>query len=705
MNSHMGDSARALNESQQRHLRVSCQYVDKLLSEIESILSSSASKSAFPRYISEISPANRGTIEDYIARIRAQLLRILEGQHIAPEKPAIPDTRAISVTLGAIDIAVDELKPKNMRGYGEVPESVALDLNGIVGEVQGLVSRLNQGEGEDLQSRLLRLEQTSDEFALLRKIERIVAQRGLVEFRTAIAAILDRMEDKSFEIAVFGRVSSGKSSLLNGILGADVLPVGVTPITAVPTRIKYAAVPSVSVSFAERSPQKLEVSRLSEFASEQQNPANRKHVTRIVLKLPAERLRDGVTFVDTPGLGSLATRGAAETLAYLPRCDLGVVLVDSGTTLAPDDLLTIQTLEEAAIPVHLLLSKADLLRPSDREQILSYVREHVTAECHLDLPVHPVSALASHRAMLDQWFKDEILPLCERAQELRAASLKRKIGALRESVVAALRVNLQRRQGEHTPDEGRLRDVEAKLRQATGKVEELRAVVDRELDMLPLASAQIFDEVAARLSVEQLSETSAETTTVRTMIVNAVHERARSFHERIQNIARFCAAELIAAARELELSSMPADGEFDTLVRGEPIFEFPKKIEAARSTLGSLFGARFAVKRITQQLASKIGAELDQGLATYAGLLRSWVMLVLNQLKHAFDGYADSYRAHIERTLAEETPGANEVEGIARDLASLGARSEAVSVGRRDSQDERAKPFGDAAMVRSGKRA
>ena len=53
-------------------------------------------------------------------------------------------------------------------------------------------------------------------------------------------------------------------------------------------------------------------------------------MTRIVVELPSRGCRDGVVLVDTPGLGSLATSGAAETLAYLPRCDLGVVLIDGG---------------------------------------------------------------------------------------------------------------------------------------------------------------------------------------------------------------------------------------------------------------------------------------------------------------------------------------------------------------------------------------
>ena len=154
-----------------------------------------------------------------------------------------------------------------MRGYGDVPETVATELNGIVGELSSLVHRfdryLSEGVGEDLKARLARLEQAGNDLELLERIEQTVRDRGMVEFRPSIAAILDRAEDRSFEIAVFGRVSSGKSSLLNAILETDVLPVGVTPITAVPTRITHAEESSLTVSFSEAPRKKLEISQLA----------------------------------------------------------------------------------------------------------------------------------------------------------------------------------------------------------------------------------------------------------------------------------------------------------------------------------------------------------------------------------------------------------------------------------------------------------
>jgi GTPase Era involved in 16S rRNA processing len=177
--------------------------------------------------------------------------------------------------------------------------------------------------------------------------------------------------------------------------------------------------------------------------SEELNPGNWKNVTRLVLELPSPRLGQGVVFVDTPGLGSLATAGAAETRAYLPRCDLAVVLVDAAATLTPEDVALIQALHENAITVHVLLSKADLLSEADRERMLAYVAGHIRTELGLDLAVHPVSVMAGHSHLLDSWLEREILPLCHRAQELHQRSLARKTAMLREGVRAALRARLE----------------------------------------------------------------------------------------------------------------------------------------------------------------------------------------------------------------------------------------------------------------------
>lgn len=132
-----------LNPSQRQRLLVTCKHIDKLLGNIEETLNAAASKSAFPGYIGDITPRQRKTIEDYIARLRGQLLQVLARQSLAPEEPRISATHAIHVDLTFIEIAIAELAPHYMRGYGAVSEQGATDLHGVIAALQSTVKELH----------------------------------------------------------------------------------------------------------------------------------------------------------------------------------------------------------------------------------------------------------------------------------------------------------------------------------------------------------------------------------------------------------------------------------------------------------------------------------------------------------------------------------------------------------------------------------
>ena len=93
----------------------------------------------FRRYVADLTLAQARVIEDHIRRLRSQLLRTLAWQHMKPNPPEIPATRAVTINLAFIDIAVEELKPGYMKGYGSVPEDAVAELNGIVYELHSLV--------------------------------------------------------------------------------------------------------------------------------------------------------------------------------------------------------------------------------------------------------------------------------------------------------------------------------------------------------------------------------------------------------------------------------------------------------------------------------------------------------------------------------------------------------------------------------------
>jgi GTPase Era involved in 16S rRNA processing len=182
-------------------------------------------------------------------------------------------------------------------------------------------------------------------------------------------------------------------------------------VTSVPARLERGAIDEVEVHFADRPPERLPLARLAEFVTEEGNPSNRKHVTRLRVSIATTRLPEHVVFVDTPGLGSLATEGTTETLAYLPRCDAGVVLFDASSAPTPDDVGTVRRLSEAGIPPMVVLSKADLLTPEELGRMQDYVARHLQSDAGLAIVPQPISTRATHTSLVDAWLAGEIEPL------------------------------------------------------------------------------------------------------------------------------------------------------------------------------------------------------------------------------------------------------------------------------------------------------
>ena len=109
-----------LNGPQRLHLLSSCQYADKLLSEVEAVLVASRSKSPFPKFKPDISPAQAKAVQDYIARMRAEVIRILDSQGVPISEPNVGSVHAIWVTLDFVDICFRRVPPE---GHGGIRRS------------------------------------------------------------------------------------------------------------------------------------------------------------------------------------------------------------------------------------------------------------------------------------------------------------------------------------------------------------------------------------------------------------------------------------------------------------------------------------------------------------------------------------------------------------------------------------------------------
>jgi GTP-binding protein EngB required for normal cell division len=431
----------------QRYVFSHFRHIDEILGDALQALELTDETRLFPRVIRDATPAQRKVLQDYLAQLRFALQRFIEAQKLQDIAHTVSGLWSLRTSVIFAQSAATELRPMYMAGYGPLDADAMQASERLVAELTTLLKRigdfLDKGEQGDLAARLAHLEGTTDEIALLRELERVVTVHGLVELRAPLESLVERAAAPRYEVAVFGRVNSGKSSLLNWWLGKAVLPTGVTPVTAVPTRIVHDVRPSARVKVAGSPWRDIALAEVADYVTEAGNPGNAKRVLEMLLRIPCERLSEGVCLMDTPGLGSLASAGAAQTLEYLPQCDLGIQLIEAGGVLARDDLSVTRALLDGGSDVLIALSKADRLAAAELKESIAYVSGTLARELGVSVSVRPVSTLASHATLAAQWFDEELRTRLSCHREQSAILLRRKIGALRETVVAVLASRLE----------------------------------------------------------------------------------------------------------------------------------------------------------------------------------------------------------------------------------------------------------------------
>jgi GTPase Era involved in 16S rRNA processing len=178
------------------------------------------------------------------------------------------------------------------------------------------------------------------------------------------------------QVAVAGRIKSGKSTLVNALIGRRVAPTDIGECTRLVTRFQYGTVDRVEVVLADGRRQALP------FDAGGMIPADLGIGTAAVSHLEAYLtnavLRD-LTVIDTPGLGSMDEASVARTEALLGELDPvsssavagaeAVLYVVTQTVRADDQQVlaafTAATASREAGPVNAIavLNKADTIPP------------------------------------------------------------------------------------------------------------------------------------------------------------------------------------------------------------------------------------------------------------------------------------------------------------------------------------------------------
>jgi hypothetical protein len=202
----------------------------------------------------------------------------------------------------------------------------------------------------------------------------------------------EQIRANRFRVFVVGEFKRGKSTLLNAMLGDDVLPRKVTECTAVVTVINYGEAPQAQINFADgRDPQILSLAEFRqkyELTIEDHQDRNEAldsftHIDHAIISYPVELCRHRVELVDSPGLGAHKAR-SERVQKFLPLADAVVFVLNAMQFLKGDES---HFLESVLLPLGLRniffvingwnLIDESVLRPEDAERERAMLEEHI----------------------------------------------------------------------------------------------------------------------------------------------------------------------------------------------------------------------------------------------------------------------------------------------------------------------------------------
>jgi small GTP-binding protein len=203
----------------------------------------------------------------------------------------------------------------------------------------------------------------SDERGSLSRLRELLASQAAAEDDLALLRQAELDLDELFLLVIVGEFNAGKSAFVNALLGERVLPEGVTPTTAVITRVRFAA------SYLEQRDGAL-----------------------LEVGYPLELLRD-VAIVDTPGTNAILREHEEITNRFVPRADLVLFVTSADRPFTETERAFMERIRTWGKKIVLVLNKADLLggEPELASQ-LSFVSTSVERLLGFRPEIFPVSA-------------------------------------------------------------------------------------------------------------------------------------------------------------------------------------------------------------------------------------------------------------------------------------------------------------------------
>lgn len=210
------------------------------------------------------------------------------------------------------------------------------------------------------------------------RLESALANFNIIDDR--LPAVKSLIESHKFQVAVMGEFKRGKSTLINALLGQEVLPVDATPATATLNRVTYGNHPRAILEYKDGRKQEVAVDELAEYVTKitKHSENNARQIRQAIVQYPTIFCQNDVDIIDTPGLQDVEEMTAI-TIQNIRDVDLAIIAISARFPFSDTECSFIVQLLEAGTITKLVImvTYIDTVDSDEREEFLDYLGERI----------------------------------------------------------------------------------------------------------------------------------------------------------------------------------------------------------------------------------------------------------------------------------------------------------------------------------------
>ncbi len=233
----------------------------------------------------------------------------------------------------------------------------------------------------------------------IEELHRIAARYDCGGLEESLRELHELFQMDMLRVVVVGEFKKGKSTFINAILGEELLPTGMVPLTSAITVIRYSDTRYCHVHFQNGKITSVALQQVADYVTEAGNPANEKAVSFVEIGIPSEVLGGDFLLVDTPGIASVFEHNTQETRKYLDRVDVAIVVLSIDPPVTRDELNLVKEVAPYAGKLLFVLNKTDRFSREQVQESASFTCSMLRAALgdKADIEIYPVSSLDALR--------------------------------------------------------------------------------------------------------------------------------------------------------------------------------------------------------------------------------------------------------------------------------------------------------------------